>query len=137
MAIADKPTELSEQVLDSLNRGGQAALEALKKFVDTVDQALPRLGAAPSWRQQVIDSGLEMAERLIQAQYDFLRNVVSSAGTSLGASPPRGEVETPNPGQESRSPVSGSKRVAGRSARPSRTARPGRSSVGASASSTP
>ena len=88
MAIADKPTELSEQVLESLNRGGQAALEAFKKFVDTVDQALPRLGEAPSWRQQVIDSGLEMAESLVQAQYDFLRNVVSSAGKSLGASPP-------------------------------------------------
>jgi hypothetical protein len=35
----------------------------------------------------VIDSGLEMAESLVQAQYDFLRNVVRSAGQSLGASP--------------------------------------------------
>ena len=88
MAIANKPTELSEQVLESVKAGEQAALEALRKFVETVDQVLPRLGEAPSWRQQVIDSGLEMAESLVQAQYDFLRNVVSSAGKSLGASPP-------------------------------------------------
>ena len=86
MAIADKPTELSEQVLDSVEAGQQAALEAVRKFVDTVDQALPRLGAAPSLRQQVIDSGLGMADGLVQAQYDFLRNVVRSAGQSLGAS---------------------------------------------------
>ena len=59
---------------------------ALRKFLETVDQVLPRLGEAPSWRQQVIDSGLEMAESLVQAQYDFLRNVVHSAGQSLGAS---------------------------------------------------
>ena len=136
MTIADKPTELAEQVLESVRTGGQEAIEAVRRFLDAVDQALPRLGAAASWRQQVIDSGLEMAERLIQAQYDFLRNVVHSAGQSLGASPPRAEVETPNPGKEPRSPASGSKPVGGRGARPSRTARPAKSAVGASASPT-
>ena len=78
----------AEQVLESVKTGQQAALEAVRKFVDTVDQALPRLGEAPSRRQRVIDSGLEMAESLVQAQYDFLRNVVQSAGQSLGASIP-------------------------------------------------
>ena len=87
MTIADKPTELAEQVLESLKAGGQEAIEALKKFVDTVDKAMARLDEAPARRQQVIDSGLEMAESLVQAQYDFLRNVVRSAGESLGASP--------------------------------------------------
>ena len=60
MAIADKPTEVSEQVLESVKTGQQAAIEAVRKFVDIVDQALPRLGGAPSVRQRVIDSGLEM-----------------------------------------------------------------------------
>jgi len=95
MAIANKPTELSEQVLESVKAGEQAALEALRKFVETVDRVLPRLGAAPSWRQQVIDSGLEMAESLVQAQYDFLRNVVHSAGQSLGASTTTEKSTTP------------------------------------------
>ena len=98
MAIANKPTELTEQVLESVRTGEQAALDAVRKFIDTVDQALPRLGAAPSWRQQVIDSGLEMADGLVQAQYDFLRNVVHSAGQSLGASPPA-EKELTGPGR--------------------------------------
>src|SRR5512135_2892011 len=75
-SMADKPTELSEQVLDAVKEGQQAAIEAVRKFVSTVDQALPRVGEAPSHRQQVIDSGLEMADRLVEAQYDFLRNIV-------------------------------------------------------------
>jgi len=87
MAIVDKPTELTEQVLDSVKTGEQAVLDAVRKFVDSVDQVLPHLGEPPSRRQKVIDSGLEMADRLVQAQYDFLHNVVRSAGQSLGASP--------------------------------------------------
>ena len=87
MTIADKPTELTEQVLESVRTGEQAVIEAVRKFADSVDQALPHLGEAPSRRQKVIDSGLEMADRLVQAQYDFLSNVVRSAGQSLGASP--------------------------------------------------
>ena len=86
MPLADKPTELSEQVLESVKTGQLAAIEAVRKFVATVDQALPRLGAAPSTRQQVIDSGLEMADGLVKAQFDFLHNVVRSAGQTLGAS---------------------------------------------------
>jgi len=88
MAIADKPDELSEQVIESVKEGQQAALEAVRRFVDTVDQTLPLGGDEPSRRQKVIDSGLEMADRLVQAQFNFLRNVVHSAGQSLGAAPP-------------------------------------------------
>jgi hypothetical protein len=34
-----------------------------------------------SKRQEVIDSGLEMADRLVQAQYGFLRSLVHTAGS--------------------------------------------------------
>lgn len=88
MAIADKPTELSEQVLESVKTGQQAAVDAVRKFVDTVDQSLPGRGDEPSVRQKVIDSGLEMADRLVQTQYDFLRSVVRSSGHAFGASAP-------------------------------------------------
>ncbi len=93
MAIANKPTELTEQVLESVKTGEQAALDAVRKFIDTVDQALPRLGAAPSWRQQVIDSGLEMADGLVQAQYDFLRKRRALGWPVAGGVATRGEVE--------------------------------------------
>ena len=85
-AIAvDKTKELSEEVLDSLEKGQRAAIEAVRKFVDTVDQTLPALphGEGPSKRQEIVDSALEMADRLVHAQYDFIHKVIDSAGKSL------------------------------------------------------
>lgn len=84
MAFADKPVELSEQVLESVKTGQQAAIEAVRKFVATVEELVPLQGT--SQRQGVIDSALEMADRLVETQYDFVRSVVRAAGTSLGAS---------------------------------------------------
>ncbi len=84
MPFPDKPVELSEQVLESVKTGQQGAIEAVRKFVATVEALVPL--QATSQRQGVIDSALEMADRLVQTQYDFVRSVVRAAGTSLGAS---------------------------------------------------
>jgi hypothetical protein len=54
----------------------------------TVDQALPAIGDRASRRQEVVDSVLEMADRLVHTQYDFIRKVVDSAGKSLSGSTP-------------------------------------------------
>lgn len=75
--------ELSDVVLEEIKEGQQAAIEAARKF-DTVDKPLP--GENPSGREEVVDSALKMADRLVATQYDFLRNVVHSAGEPLGAS---------------------------------------------------
>jgi len=85
-AVVDRTSELSDEVLRSLESGQRAAIEAVRKFIDTVDQALPLHGEAPSRRQEVIDGAMEMAERLVHVQYDFLRKVVANAGKSLGRS---------------------------------------------------
>jgi hypothetical protein len=81
----DRTKDLSEEVLDSLEKGQRAAIEAVRKFVDTVDQALPALphGEGPSKRQEIVDSALEMADRLVHAQYDFIHKVIDSASKSL------------------------------------------------------
>ena len=81
----DKTKDLSEEVLDSLEKGQRAAIEAVRKFVDTVDHTLPALphGEGPSKRQEIVDSALEMADRLVQTQYDFIHKVIDSAGKSL------------------------------------------------------
>jgi len=80
----DRTTELSEQVLKSVETGQREAIEAVHKFVDTVDRTLPKIGpeGEPSRRQEVIDSALEMADRLVKTQYEFLRSVVHNAGKS-------------------------------------------------------
>jgi hypothetical protein len=81
----DRTTELSEEVFASVESGQRAAIGAVRKFVDTVDEKLPSLGDEhPSRRQDVIDAALEMADQLVHTEYDFLRKVAHSAGKALG-----------------------------------------------------
>lgn len=82
----DRTMDLSEEVLSSVEAGQRAAIEAVRKFVDTVDEALPAIGERPSRREKVIDAALEMADRLVTTQYDFLRSVVHDAGRTLSKS---------------------------------------------------
>jgi hypothetical protein len=79
-------TDLSEQVLEQLQAGQRSAIAAVRKFVDSTDSAVPSLGDGSSRPQEIIDSALEMSEQLVQVQYDFVRNVVHSAGEALGGS---------------------------------------------------
>ena len=79
----DRTTELSEELLKSVEDGQRAAIEAVRKFVDSVDRVLPQRGAGPSRRQEIVDSALEMADKLVNTQYEFIRKVVDSAGKSL------------------------------------------------------
>ena len=82
----ERTTELSEQVLEQVKGSQKKAIEAVRKFMESVDEALPPHGENSSRRQEVIDSALEMSEKLVQTQYDFLTGVVHSAGEALGAS---------------------------------------------------
>lgn len=79
----DKTTKLSEEVLDSVEKGQRAAIEAVHKFVDTVDQALPGRGERPSKGQEIVDAAMEMADRLVHTQYEFVRKVIDSAAKSV------------------------------------------------------
>lgn len=79
-----RTVDLSDEVLKAVETGQRAAIEAVRKFVDAVDEALPAVGGRPSRREAVIDAALEMAQRLVTTQYDFLRSVVHDAGRSLG-----------------------------------------------------
>ena len=58
----------------------------MRRFADTVEQTLPPRGDGSPNRQEIVDSAMEMADRLVHTQYDFLRNVVHSAAKTLGAS---------------------------------------------------
>lgn len=82
-AAVARTADLSEGVLKSVESSQLAAIKAVRKFVDTVDEALPAIGQRPTTRETVIDAALQMADRLVTTQYDFLRNVVRSADRSL------------------------------------------------------
>ncbi len=85
MAVADRPIELSEDVLEELKEGQEAALEAIRNFARSVDKTLEGQ-ESPSEAEQIVESALKMADRLVDTQYSFLKKVVQSAGESLGSS---------------------------------------------------
>lgn len=80
---AKRAEKLSEDVFQEVEDGQRAAIQAVKTFVDTVDKTLPPLTEGPSPRQTVLDAAMEMADRLVHVQYEFLRKVVRSAGKSI------------------------------------------------------
>ena len=84
-AAVDRTAKLSENVLESIEKSQRAAIDAVRKFVETVDHALPALphGDGPTGRQEVVDSALEMADRLVHAQYEFIRKVIDSASQTV------------------------------------------------------
>jgi hypothetical protein len=83
--------DISSDVITSIEDGQRAAIEAVRRFADSVERTLPqraqRRDGPPT---EVIDSALEMADRLVQAQHDFLQRVVQSAGRTLRESARRG-----------------------------------------------
>jgi len=83
-----RAAEVPRDVLKSVEDGQRAAVDAVRRFIETVDRALPirESRATHSRRQEIVDSAMEMAERLVQTQYDLLRKAVRSASRTFGDS---------------------------------------------------
>ena len=84
--VVDRTSELSDEVLKSLEAGERAAIEAIGQFVITVEEALPQEVAGTSEvAKKLTESGLEMADRLVHTEYDLLRDVIDSTAKSLSS----------------------------------------------------
>ena len=84
VTVVERATELSDEVLESVEAGQRAAIEAAGRFLVTVEEALPQeVQGTSEVAKKITESGLEMADRLVHTQYDFLRKVINSAGKSL------------------------------------------------------
>ncbi len=73
-----RTSEFAEQVLQQVETGQRSAIDVVRKFLGSVDEALPLASGSPSKPHEVVDSALEMSDRLVQTQYDFLRGVVKA-----------------------------------------------------------
>ena len=82
--LAERAASLSDEVLKSVESGQRTAIDAVRKFVGTVDESLPVHGEDhPSRRNTIVDAALDMADKLVKTQYEFIRSVVSSASETL------------------------------------------------------
>ncbi len=80
-SVASRSTDLLDEVRESAKVGQHAAAEALRKFRDTVDEVVP--DAVQPLRTKLVDAAIELADRLVAAQYQFNRNLIRTADRAL------------------------------------------------------
>lgn len=81
--VVDRTADLTDGVLKAVESGQRAAIEAVRKFVETMDKTIPEVVASPEQRQTVIDAALDMADKLVTAQYNFLSSIVRNVEGSV------------------------------------------------------
>lgn len=80
--LVERAAALSDEALKSGEAGRRDAIEAVRKFVDTLEEAIPAL-VDPALRRQVVDAALDLADRLVTTQTDFVRGVARTASGAL------------------------------------------------------
>jgi hypothetical protein len=80
--VAEQVTDLSDEILESVQAGHRSTAEAVRKFVESLDAAIPNL-VSPSLRKTILDAALELADQLVTTQVEFLRSIVRSATGTL------------------------------------------------------
>ncbi len=83
-SVAPRAAELIDEVRESAKAGQHAASEALRTFRNTVDEAIPE--TLQPLRKTIVDAAIELAERLVTAQYEFNRTIVRTADRALSKS---------------------------------------------------
>jgi len=76
--VLDRTVEISDDVLNSVEAGERAAIEAIRKVVDTVDRTLPPYGKGQTRRSEILDSAMHRADRLVDSQHDLTRKLIDS-----------------------------------------------------------
>jgi len=81
--LVSRGVDASDEVLKSVEAGQRAAIEAVRKFLGTVDETIPAAEDRPSRHETIADAALDMADRLVEVQHGFIRSIVGSAGRAL------------------------------------------------------
>lgn len=71
------------QLIDSVEDAEHSALEAVRKFLDTVDGVFPQV-SEDGPRRKIIDSAFKMTEQLVGASNQLARRVVKVTEDALG-----------------------------------------------------
>ena len=79
--VAERAVDLSDDVLESVRDRQQTVIEAMRKFVDRLDEALPDLGEER--RKKVLDALVDFADKVGTTTNDFVARMVRSASGTL------------------------------------------------------
>ena len=68
--------EGADRVIDSVAEAERSALEAVRRFLDTVNKAFPDVGRDGGARQRIIDSAFRMTDELVGTSNQFAHRLV-------------------------------------------------------------
>lgn len=74
--------EGAHRVIESIREAEESALEAVRKFVDTVDGVFPNV-SEDGPRRKIIDSAFKMTEQVVGASAQLAQKVVKATGDAL------------------------------------------------------
>ena len=77
----------ADRIIDSLADAERTALEAVRRFLDTVNNAFPDVGPDGGARQRVIDSAFRMTEELVGTSNEFAHRLVQVGVDAAGRAP--------------------------------------------------
>jgi DNA-binding PucR family transcriptional regulator len=80
--VVERAEALSEEVLESVRDRQQSMIEAMRKFVDRLDDAMPSL-VDPSVRKKVVDAIGDYYEQLAATTNEFVARMVRSTSGTL------------------------------------------------------
>ena len=78
-----------DRIIDSLGGAENSALEAVRRFLDTVNDAFPHLGEGGGTRQKIIDSAFNMTEELVGTSNQLAQRLVKVGGATAKRAPAR------------------------------------------------
>jgi hypothetical protein len=80
--VLERVAGLSDGVLESVNAGREAAVEAVHKFANTLEEAASQ-EADLSRRKTLIEAAVNLADELSAAQMELLHSITRSTTSAL------------------------------------------------------
>ena len=74
----ERVVESTNRIIETLRDAEEVGLDAVRKFVDTVNAILPDV-RDDALRRKIIDSAVGMAEQFVGASTDLARKIVTAA----------------------------------------------------------
>ena len=79
----------ADRVIDSVAEAERTALDAVRRFLDTVNNAFPDVGPDGGARQRIIDSAFKMTDELVGSSNQFAHRMVKVGADAAKRAPVR------------------------------------------------
>jgi hypothetical protein len=80
-AVAEWATNLSDELLKSVESMNKSAVDASRKFAEAVEDALP--SQEEGSRRTIVSAAVDLADRLVTMQHEFLRSVLQNVDDAV------------------------------------------------------